>query len=92
MNRVEEFLYVLESERRYSPYTVSGYRRDIYAFLEWCGVDADRFCPDTFKRYDLNDWAIYLFERRGLKATSVNRSLVSLRSLWKWMLRQGYAQ
>lgn len=92
MNRVEEFLYVLESERRYSPHTVSGYRRDIYAFLEWCGVDADRFSPDTFKRYDLNDWAIYLFERRGLKATSVNRSLVSLRSLWKWMLRQGYAQ
>lgn len=92
MNRVEEFLYVLESERRYSPHTVSGYRRDIYAFLEWCGVDADRFSPDTFKRYDLNDWAIYLFERRGLKAASVNRSLVSLRSLWKWMLRQGYAQ
>lgn len=92
MNRVEEFLYVLESERRYSPHTVSGYRRDIYAFLEWCGVDADRFSPDTFKRYDLNDWAIYLFERRGLKASSVNRSLVSLRSLWKWMLRQGYAQ
>lgn len=92
MNRVEEFLYVLESERRYSPHTVSGYRRDIYAFLEWCGVDANRFSPDTFKRYDLNDWAIYLFERRGLKATSVNRSLVSLRSLWKWMLRQGYAQ
>ena len=92
MNRVDEFLYVLESERRYSPHTVSGYRRDIYAFLEWCGVDADRFSPDTFKRYDLNDWAIYLFERRGLKATSVNRSLVSLRSLWKWMLRQGYAQ
>lgn len=92
MNRVEEFLYVLESERRYSPHTVSSYRRDIYAFLEWCGVDADRFSPDTFKRYDLNDWAIYLFERRGLKATSVNRSLVSLRSLWKWMLRQGYAQ
>lgn len=92
MNRVEEFLYVLESERRYSPHTVSGYRRDIYAFLEWCGVDADVFSPDTFKRYDLNDWAIYLFEGRGLKASSVNRSLVSLRSLWKWMLRQGYAQ
>ena len=92
MNRVEEFLYVLESERRYSPNTVSGYRRDIYAFLEWCGVDADIFSPDTFKRYDLNDWASYLFARRGLKATSVNRSLVSLRSLWKWMLRQGYAQ
>ena len=90
MNRVEEFLTVLESERRYSPHTVGGYRRDIYAFLEWCGLDAENFDPESFKRYDINDWAVYLFEKRGLKATSVNRSLASLRSFWKWMLKQKY--
>ena len=90
MNRVEEFINVLESERRYSPHTVSGYRRDIYAFFEWCGVAMDDFDPDAFKRYDISDWAVYLFEKRGLKATSVNRSLASLRSFWKWMLKQQY--
>lgn len=66
MNRVEEFLNVLESERRYSPHTVGGYRRDIYAFMQWCGIEADDFTPDAFKRYDLSDWAVYLFEVRGL--------------------------
>ena len=81
---------MLESERRYSPHTVGGYRRDIYAFLEWCGVEADAFNPDAFKRYDINDWAVYLFDKRRLKATSVNRSLASLRSFWKWMLKQKY--
>ena len=90
MNRVEEFLNILESERRYSPHTVSGYRRDIYAFFEWCGVAMDDFDPDAFRRYDISDWAVYLFEKRGLKATSVNRSLASLRSFWKWMLKQQY--
>ena len=90
MNRVEEFLNILETERRYSPLTVSGYRRDIYAFFEWCGVAMDDFDPDAFKRYDISDWAVYLFEKRGLKATSVNRSLASLRSFWKWMLKQQY--
>ncbi|MBO7282848.1 MAG: tyrosine-type recombinase/integrase [Alistipes sp.] len=90
MNRVEEFLNILESERRYSPHTVSGYRRDIYAFFEWCGVAMDHFTSDSFQRYDINDWAVYLFEKRGLKATSVNRSLASLRSFWKWMLKQKY--
>ena len=87
MNRVEEFLNMLESERRYSPHTVGGYRRDIYAFLEWCGISAEEFDPDAFKRYDINDWAVHLFEDRGLKATSVNRALASLRSFWKWMLK-----
>ena len=90
MNRVEEFLKVLESERRYSLHTVGGYRRDIYAFLEWCGVEADAFDPDSFKRFDISDWAVYLFEEKGYKATSVNRSLASLRSFWKWLLKQGY--
>lgn len=83
---------MLESERRYSPHTVGGYRRDIYAFLEWCGVDAEEFSPENFKRYDITDWAVYLFEKQGLKATSVNRSLASVRSFWKWMLKQGYTK
>ena len=87
MNRVDEFLNMLESERRYSPHTVGGYRHDIYAFLEWCGISAEEFDPDAFKRYDINDWAVHLFEDRGLKATSVNRALASLRSFWKWMLK-----
>lgn len=90
MNRVEEFLNVLESERRYSSHTVGGYRRDIYAFLEWCGVEAEAFDSDAFKRYDINDWAVHLFEERGFKATSVNRSLASLRSFWKWLLKNRY--
>ena len=92
MDRVEEFLNVLESERRYSPHTVGGYRRDIYAFLEWCGLDAENFDPESFQRYDINDWAVYLFEKRGLKATSVNRSLASLRSFWKWLLKSNYTK
>ena len=90
MNRVEEFLTVLESERRYSPHTVGGYRRDLYAFFEWCGVDIEKFKPESFKRRDIDDWAVYLFDKRRLKATSVNRSLASLRSFWKWLLKQKY--
>ena len=83
---------MLQTERRYSLHTVGGYRRDIYAFLEWCGVDADDFAPDTFERYDLSDWAVYLFENRRLKATTVNRSLASLRSFWKWLLKSNYTK
>ncbi len=81
---------MLESERRYSPHTVSGYRRDLYAFFEWRGVDIEKFKPKSFKRRDIDDWAVYLFDNRKLKATSVNRSLASLRSFWTWMLAQNY--
>ena len=92
MYRVEQFLTMLESERRYSSYTLRNYRHDIYAFIEWLKVDVDNFNIDDVGRDDIKEWAIYLFEERGLKPSSVNRYLASLRSLWSWMLKNKLAK
>ena len=92
MNRIEEFLTVLESERRYSSHTIAGYRQNIYAFFSWLEVDAESFDTESLTRDNITDWAIYLFEKQGLKATSVNRYLASLRSFWGWMRKCGYAK
>lgn len=89
MNRIEQFLTMLESERRYSAYTIRSYRHDIYAFLEWLKVDAENFDTESITRDSIKDWAIHLFDVKGLKATSVNRHLASLRSLWDWMREMG---
>ena len=91
MNRVEQFCTTLEAERRYSAHTVAGYRHDISAFLSWLEVDAESFDAESITRDNITDWAIYLFEKQGLKATSVNRYLASLRSFWSWLRKCGYA-
>lgn len=83
---------MLESERRYSAYTIRSYRHDIYAFLEWLKVDAENFDTESITRDSIKDWAIHLFDVKGLKATSVNRHLASLRSLWDWMREMGYTK
>lgn len=91
MNLVDGFISYIEAERRYSPLTVRNYRRDIADFLEFIGVEADRFDPNAIARADVEEWIIYLFEKRKLKAQSVNRSVATLRSFWKWMLGHGHA-
>jgi integrase/recombinase XerC len=91
MNRVEQFCTTLEAERRYSAHTVAGCRHDISAFLSWLEVDAESFDAESITRDNITDWAIYLFEKQGLKATSVNRYLASLRSFWSWLRKCGYA-
>ena len=91
MNLVEGFISYIEAERRYSPLTVRNYRRDIADFLEFIGVEAERFDPNAIARADVEEWIIYLFEKRKLKAQSVNRSVATLRSFWKWMLGHGHA-
>lgn len=91
MNLVDGFISYIEAERRYSPLTVRNYRRDIADFLEFIGVEAESFDPNAIARADVEEWIIYLFEKRKLKAQSVNRSVATLRSFWKWMLGHGHA-
>ncbi len=86
MSIVDDFYVWLEAERRYSPLTVRNYRRDVSAFIAWLGFAPEVFDPAVVTREDVCDWATYLFERRKLKASSVNRSIASLRTLWRWML------
>lgn len=92
MNYVDDFLVWLEAERRYSPLTVRNYRRDIDDFLCWKGCSREAFRPEEIVRADIEDWALYLFEERGLKAASVNRSIASLRSLWHRLMAQGVVE
>ncbi|MBQ2959239.1 MAG: tyrosine-type recombinase/integrase [Alistipes sp.] len=91
MNLVDGFISYIEAERRYSPLTVRNYRRDIADFLEFIGIEAESFDPNAIARADVEEWIVYLFEKRKLKAQSVNRSVATLRSFWKWMLGHGHA-
>ena len=80
MGVVDDFLRYIEGERRYSPLTVRNYRHDIESFIAWCGLSCESFVPEDVDRTDIEGWIVYLSKDRGLKASSVNRSVASLRS------------
>ena len=92
MNLIDRFLTWLEAERRYSPLTVRNYQRDIDQFLGWMSLTRDSFVPNMIKREDVEEWIIYLGDERKLKATSVNRTVASLRTLWRWLLHHGHVK
>ena len=92
MNLIDRFLMWLEAERRYSPLTVRNYQRDIDQFLGWMSLTRDSFVPNMIKREDVEEWIIYLGDKRKLKATSVNRTVASLRTLWRWLLHHGHVK
>lgn len=92
MTLINEFILWLEAERRYSPLTVRNYRRDVDEFVAWCGRTHETFDPNAVLRDDVEDWVIHLFEVRKLKASSVNRTMASLRTFWRWMLKHGHVE
>ena len=86
MSLIDDFITYLEAERRYSPLTVRNYRRDVDDFLAFLGLSREAFDPQRIRRADIEEWMAYLFEQRQLKASSVNRGVASLRTLWHWLL------
>lgn len=84
----DSFLKYLRFERNYSPHTVAAYGKDISEFegyfagidegLDFCAADADV----------VRGWMLSLMEQR-YTATSVNRKLSSLRTFYRYLLREG---
>ncbi|MBQ6940340.1 MAG: tyrosine-type recombinase/integrase [Alistipes sp.] len=85
---IDRFIYWLEAERRYSPLTVRNYRRDIDDFLGFLGLQRETFNPKTIRKESIEEWIIYLSQRRNLSSASINRGVATLRTLWRWMLVQ----
>ena len=90
MTLIDDFIVWLEAERRYSPLTVRNYRRDIEDMLRYMAITPEAFEPERIGRDDINEWIVYLYEERKLKATSVNRTIASIRTLWHWMMAHGH--
>jgi integrase/recombinase XerC len=82
------FLDYLTHERAYSPHTVTSYENDLRAFgayLEQTENGLDIVDADV----DLvRGWAMELMAS-GMKATTVNRKLSSLRTFYKYLLKKG---
>jgi integrase/recombinase XerC len=89
---IDEFILWLEAERRYSPLTVRNYRRDVDDFVAFCGATRDSFDPKSITREKIEEWMVYLDEERNLKVTSINRTMASLRTFWRWMLAHGHVE
>ncbi len=84
---VTRFLQSLQVERRLSPHTGSAYSRDLAALLEYCaeqGIDAWRGIDTQHVRAFAAQ-----SHRRGLAPRSVQRRLSAVRSLFRYLAREG---
>lgn len=82
---IEKFLRYLEIEKNYSRHTFSDYRADLEEFrkfiveLPWEKVDYL-----VLRKY------LAMLKERNLKNRSINRHLSSLRSFFKFLIREGF--
>ena len=75
-------------ERNYSEKTVLAYSEDIKKLQEFAQEEYGRCNPLEVEAELIREWIVSLMDR-GYTSTSVNRKLSSLRSFYKYLLRQG---
>lgn len=82
------FLDYLSNERAYSPHTVTSYENDLRAFEVYLGRTENGLELKDADADLVRGWAMDLMSS-GMKATSVNRKLSSLRTFYKYLLKKG---
>ena len=87
---IDEFLNYIKSEKRYSNHTYTSYKTDLSQFFSFLSEKFSIQDPDgiTFKIVRL--WISSLVES-GLKNTSVNRKISSLKSYYRFIEISGYS-
>ena len=82
--RIDAYLWHLETERQLSPHTLSAYRRDLQSLLGFArrhSVPLEKIDSHGVRRFTAES------HRRGLSPRSVARRLSAVRRFFAWLLR-----
>jgi integrase/recombinase XerC len=85
---VNSFFKYLEFEKRYSLHTLTSYRTDLDQFQLFLENSATPVALEKAEHQHIRSWLIHLVQE-GVSARSVNRKIASLRSFYKYAMRQG---
>ena len=82
---IERFIGYLQFEKRFSPHTVTAYRKDLTQFTDFLKTDGLDILSISHR--EVRSWMLALMEQ-GSEAKTVNRKLSVLRSFYKFLQRE----
>lgn len=85
---LDSFLKHLEIERGYSAYTLRSYGDDVRQFMLFCGFETVTPNYPSITHRHIRAWISHLISQ-GITPRSANRKLSSLRSFFKFLIREG---
>ena len=87
MLNLELFLNYLKYEKRYSSHTVTAYENDLDQFILFGKNLVEDFCVGEADYHLIRQWIISLMNN-GISARSVNRKISTLKTFFKFLMRE----
>ena len=83
----QNFIQYLEFEKRYSPHTITAYQHDLEQFYAYLMNTYEIDKTKEIKHIHIRSWMVSLMEQ-SVTPRSVNRKISTLKSYYKFLLRQ----
>lgn len=87
MSYQESFINYLQFEKRYSSHTVIAYKNDLDQFVQFCTEMIGAFSIKKVDAKLVRAWIVHLMEQ-NLSARSVNRKATTLKSFFKYLMKE----
>ncbi len=84
----ELFLNHLKYEKRYSQNTLTAYENDLDQFILFGKKLVEDFCVEKIDYHLIRQWIVSLMDN-GISAKSVNRKISTLKTFFKFLMREG---
>lgn len=91
MSFQDDFLKYLQFEKRYSNHTIVAYQNDLDQFIQYMNESVGAFQFNDVTRHEIRGWVVHLMSE-GVSSRSVNRKLATLKSFYKYLMREGIAE
>lgn len=85
---VQPFVGYLKFEKRYSLHTITAYQADLYEFIDFVKIQYGDTDLASINHGVVRSWLAQLKEQ-GLTAKSLNRKISTLKSFFKYLLKNG---
>ena len=91
MSLSEEFIKYLQFEKRYSSHTLVAYKTDLGQFIQYMNESVGAFEFKDITPKQIRAWIVSLMDEQ-VSARSVNRKISTLKSFYKYLMRQGITE
>jgi integrase/recombinase XerC len=83
----DDFIKYLQFEKRYSGHTIVAYNTDLGQFIQFIEESVGDFDFIKVLPKNIRSWIIFLMET-GVSSRSINRKIATLKSFYKYLMRQ----
>lgn len=86
---INSFINYLKLEKRYSPHTLLAYETDLQQFSEYLIAQELPALLHQISYMHIRAWLVQLMQEK-MDARSVKRKISTLKTYYKWLLKEGY--